>query len=416
MELMAGYKQTELGSIPSDWEMCTFGEVITGFSSGATPYRGIIEYYKGNIRWITSGELNYNTITDTIEKITDEAVKRTNLKLHPSGTFLIAITGLEAEGTRGSCAFVGAPSTTNQSCMALYPIKSKLDTKFLYHYYCWQGNNLALKYCQGTKQQSYTAGIAKKLPIILPPLSEQQAISEVLSDTDNLIQALEKLIAKKRLVKQGAMQDLLISKEGWEEKTIKEVTNKFIDYRGVTPKKLGMEWGDGEILALSANNVVMGFIDKSKECYYGSETLYKKWMRNGDCSKGDILITMEAPLGNIAFIPDDNKYILSQRTVLIKPNDQIIKEYFRYYLMSQIFQTKLKENATGSTAQGIQRKKLEQITVCFPKSLDMQKSISKTLLDIDSEIELLVTKLSKYKQLKQGLMQNLLTGKMRLTQ
>ena len=97
-----GYKLTELGEIPIDWKFKFFKDVMTGFSSGQTPSRAIPEYYRGNIRWITSGELNYNVITDTIEKITPQAVRRTNLKILPKGTFLIAITGLEAEGTRGA--------------------------------------------------------------------------------------------------------------------------------------------------------------------------------------------------------------------------------------------------------------------------------------------------------------------------
>ena len=62
MNVTQEYKQTEFGPIPSDWILCTFQDVLTTFSSGATPYRGIPEYYKGNVRWISSGELNYNKI------------------------------------------------------------------------------------------------------------------------------------------------------------------------------------------------------------------------------------------------------------------------------------------------------------------------------------------------------------------
>ena len=125
----------------------------------------------------------------------------------------MAITGLEAEGTRGSCGIVGAEATTNQSCMALFPTKELL-TEYLFHYYVNYGNSLALEYCQGTKQQSYTAKIVKILPIIVPPtIEEQQAIASALSDVDVLITALEQLITKKRNIKQGAMQQLLTGKK-----------------------------------------------------------------------------------------------------------------------------------------------------------------------------------------------------------
>lgn len=115
MTIPQGYKQTEFGAIPQDWGVWAFQDVLATFSSGATPYRGIPEYYNGDVRWISSGELNYNHIYDTLEHISQQAVRNTNLRIHKPGTFLMAITGLEAEGTRGRCAFVGAPSTTNQS-------------------------------------------------------------------------------------------------------------------------------------------------------------------------------------------------------------------------------------------------------------------------------------------------------------
>jgi type I restriction enzyme S subunit len=159
------YKQTELGLIPEDWNFVEFHEVMDGFSSGQTPYRGRPEFYTGNIPWITSGELNYNVITDTKEKITIEGVQDALLKTIPVGTFLFAITGLEAAGTRGSCAITGIEATTNQSCMALYPKKGLLTTPYLYHFYVRYGNDLAFKYCQGTKQQKQ-----KHFWHIMPPL------------------------------------------------------------------------------------------------------------------------------------------------------------------------------------------------------------------------------------------------------
>ena len=111
----------------------------------------------------------------------------------------MAITGLEAAGTRGACGIVGSPSTTNQSCMAIYPT-SELKTKYLYHYYVLRGNDLALRYCQGTKQQSYTAKLVKLLPIDLPPtIEEQTAIANTLSDMDSEIEALEAKLVKTRL-------------------------------------------------------------------------------------------------------------------------------------------------------------------------------------------------------------------------
>ena len=173
-----------MGTILLDGELCTFQDVLATFSSGATPYRCSAEYYKGNVRWISSGELNYNKILDTIEHISEHAVRNSNLRVHQPGTFLMAITGLEAEGTRGRCAFVGAPATTNQSCLALNGTE-RMCTAYLIWFYRMWGQYLAFKYSQGTKQQSYTANIVKKLPIYVPKdIAEQQAIAEALSDID----------------------------------------------------------------------------------------------------------------------------------------------------------------------------------------------------------------------------------------
>ena len=209
-ELLTGRKR--LPGFSGEWQTRQLGEVINHCSSGATPYRGRPDYYTGTVTWITSGELNYNVITDTIEHISEEAVQKTNLKIHPAGTFLMAITGLEAAGTRGACGIVGSPATTNQSCMAIYP-SIELKTAFLYHYYVMRGNELALQYCQGTKQQSYTAKLVRLLPIDLPPtIQEQTAIATILSDVDEEIAALEAKLSKARQLKQGMMQELLTGK------------------------------------------------------------------------------------------------------------------------------------------------------------------------------------------------------------
>jgi type I restriction enzyme S subunit len=209
-ELLTGKRR--LPGFEGEWEVKRLGDVISHCFSGATPRRNRPEFYKGNVRWITSGELNYNLITDTLEKITSEAVAETNLTIHPVGTFLMAITGLEAEGTRGACGITGAPSTTNQSCMAVFP-KDSLAGEYLFHYYVYRGKSFALQYCQGTKQQSYTASLVKQLPIDLPPtIAEQIAIAEVLTEMDDELAGLEARVCKIRALKQGMMQKLLTGK------------------------------------------------------------------------------------------------------------------------------------------------------------------------------------------------------------
>ena len=277
-----------------------------------------------------------------------------------------------------------------------------------------------------------------EIPVSLPSVkSEQEAIAEALSDADALIESLGQLLAKKRQIKQGAMQELLTGKKrlpksernlgykqtvagvipkDWDLAPFTDAVELYIDYRGRTPRKLGLSWGGGDVLALSANNVLMGRIDPDKDPCYGSEELYRRWMVQGDCMPGDILLTMEAPLGNVAQIPDSARYILSQRVLLIRPKDRLDRDFLAHYMKGSFFQDKLSVNSTGSTAKGIQRKRLDELTIYFPSDKAEQEAISEILSNMDADIVALETKLAKLRQIKQGMMQELLTGRIRLVQ
>ncbi|MFN7747836.1 MAG: restriction endonuclease subunit S [Cyclobacteriaceae bacterium] len=419
MELMTEeFIQTELGSIPDDWKLCRFEDVMDGFSSGQTPYREIKRYYTGNIPWITSGELNYNVITDTIEKITPEAVQKTTLKIIPKGTFLMAITGLEAAGTRGSCAITGVNATTNQSCMALYPKPGLLITEYLLHFYVRYGDFLAFKYCQGTKQQSYTGAIAKTLPIILPPtIEEQTAIATALSDADALNTALEKLIAKKRAIKQGVMQKLLQPKEGWEVKTYGEI----FDFLNTATYSRSELVDDGEIRYVHYGDIHMKwkyFLDvESSKLPSIRESQLKNYsiVKEGDLIMADASedyagIGKSVEVKNV----EQTKLISGLHTFLLRDEKKILVDGFRGYMHENTYiKRQFYRLATGMKVYGVSKNNLMTVQVPVPSKAEQLRIVS-ILNDMDSEILVLEKKLSKQRQLKQGMMQNLLTGKIRL--
>lgn len=422
MELVTGkYKQTEFGLIPYDWDLKYFVDVMDGFSSGQTPYRANKKYYRGNIPWITSGELNYNIILDTVEKITPEGARAANLKLIPCGTFLFAITGLEAEGTRGSCAITGIEATTNQSCMALYPKIGKLITAYLFHYYVRYGKPLALEYCQGTKQQSYTGGLAKKLPIILPPtIAEQTAIATALAETDNYITHLEKLIAKKRLIKQGAMQELLRPKEGWVVKKLEEIFNitggfsasrdqlsvegycylHYGDIHGSLKTYIDCEVDFNSIPKL---NIELNKISKKFLLGHGDIVFV-------DASEDDEGVSRHIVVNNKTNVP----FISGLHTIVAKSIDSTINtEYKRYCFQAKYIKDQFKFFAVGTKVSGISKSSIKNINISIPP-LNEQIKIAITLGDMDDDIALLEKRLSKVRKIKQGMMQQLLTGKIRL--
>lgn len=175
--------------------------------------------------------------------------------------------------------------------------------------------------------------------------------------------------------------------------------NKIIDFRGKTPLKLGMKWG-GNIPALSAMNVKDGIIKFNEDTHYGSIELYEKWMTKGDCTKGDIVLTMEAPMGNVAQIPNNQKYILSQRVILLKFNEKLVSnEYMYQYLRSPYFKKQMNRYATGTTAKGIKQKNLIKIRLKIPSLLE-QKFIGTFLSAIDKKIGFMEKKHTLYQNIK----------------
>jgi len=399
----------------NEWRNTLWGEFIEECSSGATPFRGQPDYYKGSIKWITSGELNFNFITDTLEHISEDAVKKTNLKVHPVGTFLMAITGLEAAGTRGACGIVGSPATTNQSCMAIYPT-SKLLAEYLYHFYVYKGNELALKYCQGTKQQSYTAKIIKILPIQLPSkIKEQKAIADALSDTDALIESLEQIIAKKRLIKQGVMQELLTGKrrlpgfnKEWKYKLIGDFTDCTA---GGTPSTSNPNFWGGSIPWMNSGELhqkmvltVEGRITEEGLQNSSTKIIPKDCVLIGLAGQGKTR-------GTVAM----NKIRLctNQSIAAIFPNDSFNSKYLYFNLDFRY--EELRELSTGVGGRGgLNLSIIRSISIPFPPILE-QAAIADFLNDLEAEISFLEIKRGKVLKIKQGMMQELLTGRIRLS-
>lgn len=413
MNIPQGYKHTEFGLIPSDWVLCAFKDVLTTFSSGATPYRGIPEYYIGSIRWISSGELNFNVIYDTLEHISAIAVRNTNLHIHNPGTFLMAITGLEAEGTRGKCAIVGASATTNQSCLAING-SDRMCVEYLFWFYRMWGNYLAFKYCQGTKQQSYTAEIVRRLPIYCPAtIEEQNKIAEALSDVDALIAALNKKIAKKRLIKQGAMQQLLTGKKrlyGFsDEWTIKKLGGLAKMNSGGTPDSSNSEYYGGDIPFLSISDIT----STNKYISRTEKTITEKGLRYSSARIfpiKTIMYAMYASLGKCGIA--DISLSCSQAILGITPSKNVNTEYL-YYILSYIEET-VKEFGQTGTQTNLSKQLVQDLELYLPTDYKEQQTIATILSDIDKEIADLEARRDKYKLIKSGMMHKLLTGQIRL--
>ena len=201
------YRTHKYMEIPEHWEWTTLGK-YTRPESGSTPSKRIPEYYTGSIPWVTTVDLNYGWITKPTEYITNEAVKSAHLTIHPKGTFLIAITGLEAAGTRGRCGILDIDATTSQSCIA-FETGEQVLPEFLFYWYQCFSHSIIFQLAQGTKQQSLNINIVRDILIALPPIVEQKKIIEIMKQLDKTLQINKEKKVGSIKMKKSLMQKLL---------------------------------------------------------------------------------------------------------------------------------------------------------------------------------------------------------------
>ena len=159
-----------------------------------------------------------------------------------------------------------------------------------------------------------------------------------------------------------------------------------IDYRGRTPKKLGLDWSDDGYRAISANNVKFSGLAKIDDIKFGNQELYDLWMKK-EVKKGDLLLTSEAPSGQVMIWDSDEKIILSQRLYALRVNDNFDNKYLKYYIQSEMGQKEIIKNNSGSTVFGISAKTFDNIIVYHPIK-DIQEKIGNLLYTIDKKIAL----------------------------
>ena len=196
--------------------------------------------------------------------------------------------------------------------------------------------------------------------------------------------------------------------DDWEERKFFESMASTIDFRGRTPKKLGMDWSESGYLALSALNVKNGYIDPLADAHYGDENLYKKWMSGKELKKGQVLFTTEAPMGNVAQVPDNNGYILSQRTVAFETKeDMMTNDFLAVLLKSPLVSNNLSALSSGGTAKGVSQKSLKGLSITVPFDIDEQQKIGSFFKQLDDTIALHQRKLDLLKEQKKGFLQKM---------
>ena len=189
------------------WKRCALGQ-IARIASGGTPERGEPTYWGGSVPWVTTGEIQFNTIAATAEQITEKGLRSSSAKLFPPGTLLMAMYGQGK--TRGQVAKLGIEAATNQACAAIL-LHEGHDSEFYFQYLSAQYEAIRELGNAGT-QQNLSGGILKGLIVPVPPVDEQRRIAKVFSTLDHAIRLVREQIAALRKEKTALMAQLLTGK------------------------------------------------------------------------------------------------------------------------------------------------------------------------------------------------------------
>lgn len=168
-------------------------------------------------------------------------------------------------------------------------------------------------------------------------------------------------------------------------KTLNECLELTIDRRGVTPKKLGSEWKEKGYKVLSANNIKTSGLQNLNEIRFIDEETYRKWMKE-EIKKGDLLLTSEAPAGEVLYWDSDEKIVAGQRVYILRTKKEINSLFLKYYLQSKKGQSEIRNKCSGSTVFGISAKTFDSIEIILPEKKENQDKIANILYFLDKKI------------------------------
>lgn len=397
------FKPSEVGPIPVDWEVKRLRDVCDKIRNGyGYDFREHGTYPMSRIETISSGEINYSRVA----LIEDEPPPE--YRLRPGDILYSHINSLPyigniAQYDGSGCLYHGMnlllvrPTNTVDSVYLKYILKSE------------PMRNLARSAAKvAINQASISTKELAQFQIVLPPRPEQEKIAEALSDVDALLAAMTKLIEKKRAIKQGAMQQLLTGKKRlagfigpWVEKRICDIGQVVT---GATPPRNSDSNWTGNFPWISAKDFKGKYIWDSEEHISDSGRMFCRIL-----PANSVLVTCIASIGLNAISKVSCATNQQINAVVCKTWDT---EFF-YYQICRMCED-LKQIAGQTAVPIIGKSQFEQMSISGPSDFAEQKAIAEVLSDMDAEIAALEAKRAKYESIKQGMMQELLTGKTRL--
>lgn len=415
-KLKQGYKQTDIGVIPEDWEIRTIGEVAK-----------ITTGRKNTEDKIDDGIFPFYVRSQIIEKINSYSFDCEGV-----------LTAGDGVGTGKVFHYINGKFDFHQRVYLIYKFDNKLFGKYFYWFFSRSFYDRMNQLTAKSSVDSVRREMIADMPIILPTLAEQTSIATALSDIDGLIAGMDKKITKKQQIKQGAMQQLLTGKkrvpefsensgfkqtelglipEDWEVKRVDEIF-RFLSTATYTRAELGTEGETqclhyGDIHSLFNEFVDFSFIELPKVI----EKRVKNYslLQDGDIVMADasedyVGLCKSVEIQNIR----NKKAISGLHTILLREKNSVYENGVKGYLfLIPEVRKQLIELATGMKVYGVSKKNLGQVLLPIPSKPE-QTAIAQILTDMANEISQMEADRNKYKQLKGGMMQVLLTGKIRL--
>lgn len=418
MELKNGYKQTEIGIIPSDWEVKSYEEIFS-FLTTATYSRAQM-FENGAIKCVHYGDIHtkYHINID-FDKSNFHSVSEENGKKYPflrDGDVIMADASEDYLGIGKSVEVRNVKNKRIISGLHTFLLRDKNNTLCNgYRGYIHSINIVKKQFDElatGMKVYGVSKANLKIVKVPIPTIKEQTAIANALSDTDTWINSLEQLLTKKRQIKQGAMQELLQPKDDWEVKKFSEVC-----WFQEGPGLRNWQFTKSGIKVINVTNLESnGYLNLGRTDRHISLDEFQKMYKHFEIDENDIVVASSGnSYGKVALVRKQDLPLLMNTSVIrFKPLDIIDYNFLFTFLRSKDFKGQIDLLITGGAQPNFGPFHLNKLLINLPKDKKEQTRISTILKDMDDELEQLETKLAKAKQLKQGMMQELLTGRIRL--
>lgn len=395
--------------LPKTWHRSTLGE-IARISSGGTPDRSKPEYWGGDVPWVTTGEIQFNTITDSVEKITAAGLQNSSAKLFPPGTLLMAMYGQGK--TRGQVAKLGIEATTNQNSAAIL-LNDGHDPDFYFQFLSSQYENIR-DFGHSGGISHLNAGLLKQIAVPIAPIQEQRRIAHILSTWDQAIAKAEWLRQNSLKRKRGLTRDLMLGhqrypqfKAPWQQLAFRDVLKEV---------KRRVDWDDDqEYPLISVRRRSEGAFHR--ETLKGSEILTKKL---NYAYEGEFLISkMQVVHGAMAVVPAalDGMFV-SDSYLAFQSADE---DKFDINFIGWLSTTQQMYKAVRRCSYGVHIEKMtfdldmflnEKLNV--PTNVTEQRLICDVLECAQAEVKSATDHLEQLKKEKAALMSQLLSGKRRV--